>query len=253
MKKLQLNGFHLKLIAVCTMLIDHFAAIVFIRMIQQPMSFWGNWNTEAMIIAYNVMRVIGRMAFPLYLFLLLEGLHYTKNRAKYAGRLALFAIISEIPFDMGFNYTVVEFTYNNVFLTLLIGFLVIWAADELFNRWFADKTWLAAIISFVVTVVGAFLAELLSTDYGAAGIIAIFVFYLCYRKKQPLLGLAAAVIVLALLSSNMEIFALLMLIPLYLYDGTRGKQNKYFFYIFYPAHLLVLDLLVAVLGMMLLY
>ena len=78
----------------------------------------------------------------------------------------------------------------------------------------------------------------LHTDYGASGVAAIIVMYLLYQKRM--LAFGVLVFVLTVLSSSIEIFALLMLIPLHFYNGTRGKQAKYVFYAFYPVHLLVL-------------
>ncbi len=251
MKKLQLNGFHLKMIAVCAMFIDHFAYIILYQMIYQPMSFWANWDADIIYIVYNIMRRIGRMAFPIYIFLLIEGFHYTRSRVKYARNLAIFAIISEIPYDIAFSHMIVDWAYCNVFFTLLIGFLVIWIAEELYDHRFTDKAWLATILSCVVAIVGAVLAEWIVSDYDAAGIIAIFVCYLFYRKEHTLLGMLAAIIVLTI-SYRIEIYALFVLIPLYFYDGTRGKQNKYFFYVFYPGHLIVLCLLAVLMGLPLL-
>ncbi len=95
----------LKLIAVITMLIDHVGLAVFPQ--------------------YAGMRYIGRLAFPLYCFLLTEGAVYTKNWLKYAGRLFLFGVLAEVPFDLALTRTAVNFYYQNVFWTLGAGLVII--------------------------------------------------------------------------------------------------------------------------------
>ena len=243
-----MSGFGLKMIAVITMLIDHTAATILERALMQMLAggpiIEQNYNVFLGI--YFVMRIIGRMAFPIYCFLLVEGFHYTKSRAKYALRLFLFALISEIPFDMAFNQKIWDFSYNNVFLTLLLGLLTIMAADWVKER-FAEKKALKVILMILCMLAGAALAQfVLITDYGAFGVIAIFIMYLMYQRRMA--GFALMIVPLAV-SSLMEAAAFLMLIPLHFYNGTRGKQCKYFFYIFYPAHLLILSLICWALGL----
>ena len=117
-----ISGSTLKLIAIFTMLIDHIAATVILQMINNGI------GGQTLIDIYWVMRSIGRMAFPVFCFLLVEGFKYTHSREKYAARMFIFALISEIPFDLAINNTVLEFKSNNVFFTLLLGLLAITAA-----------------------------------------------------------------------------------------------------------------------------
>ena len=99
-----------------------------------------------------------------------------------------------------------------------------------------------------IVLAGMFLAEyILCTDYGASGVATIVVLYLL--KNYRLTGFAVAIIILGLLTSTVEWLALLMLLPLKFYNGTRGKQVKYFFYAFYPAHLLILSLICYGIGL----
>ena len=114
-----ISGSTLKLIAIFTMLIDHIAATVILQMINNGI------GGQTLIDIYWVMRSIGRMAFPVFCFLLVEGFKYTHSREKYAARMFIFALISEIPFDLAINNTVLEFKSNNVFFTLLLGLLAI--------------------------------------------------------------------------------------------------------------------------------
>ena len=119
-----LSGSTLKLLAIITMFIDHVGAAVLARMI-----IMGN-NTELLYKVYLTMRTIGRIAFPIFCFLLIEGFEHTRDRKKYALRLLAFAAISEIPFDLAFNSKVLEFGYQNVFFTLFIGLVTIMAMHE---------------------------------------------------------------------------------------------------------------------------
>ena len=117
-KQQGISGYWLKVIAVVSMLIDHTSAVI---LEQIP----GLENPAFL------MRIIGRAAFPIYCFLLVEGFYHTRSRAKYAGRLFLFALISEVPFDLAFSRRMWDFSSNNVFFTLLFGLLVIWGVVEL--------------------------------------------------------------------------------------------------------------------------
>ena len=122
-KKPEIAGSTLKIIALVTMLIDHIAATLLLELIRDGI------GGKALIDVYWVMRSVGRMAFPIYCFLLVEGFKYTSDRTKYALRLVCFAAISEIPFDMAFNNGKADMSSNNVFFTLFIGLLTIIVID----------------------------------------------------------------------------------------------------------------------------
>ena len=166
-----ISGYWLKMIAVITMLIDHSAATILERILVQMPSWapatvdnWEQWYRLDLLL-----RGIGRMAFPIYCFLLVEGFHYTHSRRKYAARLFVFALISEVPFDMALNQSVLEFSYNNVFFTLFLGLLVIMAADWVMERFSSDNlTSEIGRITLLVVIgmVGCALASfVISCDY----------------------------------------------------------------------------------------
>ena len=169
-----ISGSTLKLIAIFTMLIDHTAATVILQMINNGI------GGQTLIDIYWVMRSIGRMAFPVFCFLLVEGFKYTHSREKYAARMFIFALISEIPFDLAINNTVLEFKSNNVFFTLLLGLLAITVLDWLKSvdkiekassavKWFF-VTLIRCIVMVSVVLVMMIIAEfVLCCDYGAAG------------------------------------------------------------------------------------
>lgn len=268
----KLTGYHLKMIALITMIVDHIAAVFIWRVYVASFSVTGSmqvsdfigdkiivWvmeHQEFVYAVYENMRLIGRMAFPIYCFLLVEGFLYTRSVIKYALRLLLFAFLSEIPFDLALTGEWWSDSYSNVFFTLVIGLMAIWAMSyiEKFYEFWKEKHWdsfLGVLIvamagMLVVAVCGGFAEMVLFTDYGFAGVAAMVLLYLFRRVK--VFGFVAAVLVLSALSSSTEIIALFMLIPLMKYDGTRGKNIKYVFYAFYPVHLLILALVCMGLG-----
>lgn len=253
----KITALWLKIIAVVTMFIDHLAASVLLKcLLYHGKSGFINYDNEMMWWnTYEIMRYIGRMAFPLYCFMLVEGLRYTRNRKKYAIRLLIFAFISEIPFDMAFNECVLEFKSNNVFFTLFIGLIVIWIMDTIKNKLWQDNSGQAGafkiiikyLLMLAVVFTGMAVAEyVLRTDYGAGGVACIVVMYLL--QKDMMLSFGAGVIILGMMCGSIEYLALLMLIPLHFYNGQRGRQVKYFFYLFYPVHLLLFALVDFLLG-----
>ncbi len=221
MKKLQfLSNSNLKLIALISMAIDHFGYTI----------VYYQWNQY-----YPLCRMIGRIAFPIFCFLLVEGFVHTSNRRHYAGLLLLFAIISEIPFDLAFNINRNIWFSQNVFFTLLLGLLVIWAMET-----FTSRPWL----QLLALAAGMLLAYLIRSDYDFWGVLLIAVFYYFYRSAAA--KTIAGIICLLLGSINLpwEWISIFALIPINFYNGKRGwvrkKAAKYAFYIFYPAHLLLL-------------
>lgn len=123
-----LSGSTLKLIAIITMLIDHIGAAVIARLLI------AGQGSEMLYKIYYAMRAVGRVAFPIFCFLLVEGFFYTGSRKKYALRLFGFALLSEIPFDLAFSGKTLEFGYQNVFFTLLIGLLTIMLFDAVVKK-----------------------------------------------------------------------------------------------------------------------
>ena len=185
-----------------------------------------DWNT-----IYMIMRGIGRLAFPIYCFFIVEGLEHTKNVKKYVLRLLMFALVSEIPFDYAFmgGFTL---GYQNVFFTLTIGLLVIWGMKEIETRITSDIK--QTLMKTFVIVLGAFGAYLMNTDYSGFGVFAIALLYL-FREKRSFQCIVGSI------SFIWEISAPLSFLLLCFYNGERGRKiNKYIFYGFYPLHLILL-------------
>ena len=249
-----ISGYTLKMIAVITMLIDHVGATIVERYLLTNGMLYG-----APLVIYYVMRGIGRLAFPIYCYFIVQGFTYTRSRAKYALRLFVFALASELPFDMALWNSTWDMNHNNVFWTLLLGLLTIWALDVFGNklvfldkskssfRWFA-VTLFRCIVMTSIVLASMFIAQyIINSDYGASGVATIVAMYLL--KNYKLTGYGVAVVILGLLTTPLAWLSLLVLIPLKFYNGTRGKQPKYFFYLFYPVHLLVLWLICHMMGL----
>ncbi len=210
-----LNGFQLKMIAIITMLIDHTGAILLPQ--------------------YFGLRIIGRVAFPIFCFLLVQGALHTRNIKKYMLRLGLFALISEIPFDLAFNRTLFYWQSQNVFFTLLIGVFTIWISEQ-----FAQKSeeFDFGFKQGIVFGVASILAHYLGSDYGAYGILIIGAMY-AFHDKLYLMMISYGVLTY-FLSEGIQRYSALALLPIAVYNGERGRQIKLLFYVFYPVHLLVL-------------
>lgn len=202
----------LKWIAVLTMVIDHVGAILF------PDQIW--------------MRVIGRVAFPVYAYCLAEGFRYTSDYRRYLGRLALFAILSEIPFDLAFYGVPFSFAHQNVFFTLTLGLILLWVLER-----FREQLLLCAGAFAVL----CFLAQALHMDYGAGGLLMVFAFYLAQQGTSPWIGWGIFVFInLFGYAGGVQWAAIIALLPIGLYSGKAGKKKQRFFYWIYPLHLLLL-------------
>lgn len=237
-----ISGSTIKIIAVAAMLIDHIAAVILIRQIR--LDYYGSMES-GLYNCYVVMRLIGRLGFPIFCFLLVEGFQKTRSVAKYAFRLGLFALISEIPFDLALKNTPLEFGYQNVYFTLFFGLLALWAFD-LLEKLVVQSWPIRLILSVAALVLCMDAAYFMRTDYGAMGVLTIAVMYVF--RKQKLLSMLAGCVVLTIMDLS-ELSAFFALIPIALYNGSRGLKMKYFFYGFYPVHLALLYLVCLLVGL----
>ncbi len=248
-RRFHLNAHTIKIIAVISMLIDHVGAAILENML--PTLMYSESLYFSVLNADIVIRLIGRLAFPIYCFLLAEGFAHTRNVGKYALRLGIFALVSEIPFDLAFDRMLFCWDGFNVYFTLLLGVLALWGIDSSKKKFFdegsAKEKFVAVFLSFLSIGAAAAVAELINTDYAAAGVITVVIMY--FLRGNRMLSMGLGVLWLAVSVGPIELWALFDLIPIYFYDGTRGKQNKYFFYVFYPAHLIVLFFIGSALGL----
>ncbi len=313
-KQKGISGSTIKIIAVASMLIDHIAATILIRQILErgymdaasgSLSNIMEWLTEngVLFYGYQVMRRIGRLGFPIFCFLLVEGFRRTGNVKRYALRLAAFAMLSEIPFDLATKGELIYMGYQNVYFTLLLGLLALCGIDWIGHhklpgavRVISNVTgvlmpgvYLMALTygmfkgdlkSLLVTGVAGALAaavalqiyrvargehraqlfcaeltvltfcmcaaEALMTDYGGMGVLTIGV--MCFFRRKKVISMLAGCIVLTIMSLS-EITAFFALIPIALYNGSRGLKMRYFFYAFYPVHLALLYIICVWMGL----
>ena len=238
-----MSSFVLKVIAIIAMFCDHFGDFYFDKI--------------------TVLNYIGRIAFPIFAFQITQGYIHTQNLKKYIYRLTLFAFISQIPY-MIFYYPVFENSTNlssifasfsgifeiNVIFTLLFGLLTILIYDK-YNKF----------VGFCSCIFLGTIAQAFHFDYGFWGVFIVFMFYLLnnytaylsitfiistiakYYLRIIKYGIGFSYIFLGNQYSLLMYSTCLSLIPILLYNGKKGKDAKYLFYIFYPAHLIILGLL----------
>ena len=191
---------------------------------------------------YRTLRNIGRAAFPIYCFLIVEGLLHTRDKKKYALRLGIFALISELPYDLAVN-TKQPWEKQNVYFTLFIGFLVIYALQKVSEQSGFDREWKKAFIRLIVLATGMTIAWMLKSDYSYKGVLVMAALYEMRQTK-----VIAQLLGFCVLSSN-PFTAVGFGLPL-LYHGKKGYGGKvwqYFCYAFYPLHLLILYVIRCVL------
>lgn len=209
---------------------------------------------------YRLLTMVGRLAFPVFAFLLVEGFFHTRDLKKYLLRLLVFALLSEVPFNLLYSGVVFYPFHQNVLWTFLIGLLGIAAVDRVRKE---EKLWLTAIVCIAAIVLSFVLGLVTMVDYYGYGVLTVWVFYLFRgRKWWQLLGqalglfwincmlLKGLVFPVTVLGWSFELpqqgLAMLSLLPIWLYRGRQGPHNKflqYGCYAFYPVHLLVLGLL----------
>ena len=220
-----LSGSALKTLALITMVIDHLAHFYWKDAIWIHQSLLSVGHRE--ITPYFLMRACGRIAFPLFAFLLVEGFIHTRNRFKYGRNLLIFALISEIPWNL-VNSGIWHYTSQNVFFTLFLGYLGLCAIVRFKGD---NKRLLCSLLGLLAASV------LFRADYGCSGFGFILLLYVLRDNK-----ILQAIIGSCVLSSRW--IAGLAFIPINMYNGERGFVKgavaKYFFYVFYPAHLLIL-------------
>lgn len=237
--KVTLTGNALKLIAAAAMLCDHIA-MIFLRTTQY----------------YTIMRSVGRIAFPIFAFFIAEGCFYTKNRLKYV--LTMLAV--GVPCQL-IEYIAAGELKLNIMFTLAMGALIVFAYDCMSAHGrgsvdgttvgdasvapsgprFSNARMLGVALFGSALVICAAIAVFPGYQYGFFGALLPLSAYIMRRSKLRLLPFALTLVLVSLSYAPMQLFSLAALPLLILYDGNRGKYNlKYFFYIFYPSHLLVL-------------
>ena len=259
-----ITGAVLKNMAYATMLIDHFFAVLFLNyMMLHPVD--GRWDPQLERI-YRMGRGVGRISFVLFTFLIVEGFFYTKSRVRFLLRLFLFALLSEIPFDLAFSGTAFDWSGQNVYWTLFLGVLVLTLWDYL-SRY---GEVFAMVGCWMVLAAGCTAAFFCSTDYRFMGVLLIFTMYQTREKDGGVQFMAAGLVMLfGTWGSNLiryagsysadylfrfslrEMYGLSAFVLIFLYNGKKGRQlPKPFYYGFYPVHLLILYGAAKLIGVM---
>ena len=235
---LEITSMSLHMMAMAFMLCDH---------------LWGT-----IVSGNDWLTCIGRLAYPIFAFMIVEGYFHTGNLKKYVLRMTLFAVISEIPFNLMMGSSIVYPFHQNVMWTFLISMGLIWLNEKA-----KGKPWREVLTGAGTILLGYVLGMLLMVDYYGPGVLTVLVFYFfCQRKWWSYMGqlLCLAYINMEMLggftyeftilghtfSIARQAFALLALIPIWLYHGKQGAHNKALrciYYAFYPLHLLILGLL----------
>ena len=236
-KNFELTAAVLHIIAMTLMLMDHL------------------WAT--LLPAREWLTCAGRVAFPIFAFMAVEGYFHTRSFKKYILRMLLFAVLSEIPFDLMYGGTWFYPVHQNVLWTFLLSLLGVWLMEQVRTK---GKTWMYLLVCVLVVPAGLVLGTLCMVDYYGVGVLTVFVFYFLHgRKWWCFLGQLAAlywlnVELLGGLMYPVQLFgmefelcqqglALLALIPIWLYRGRQGYHSKpfqYLCYAFYPVHMLLL-------------
>ena len=223
-----LSGSALKMIAVITMLIDHIGAVLLSMYQPAQKILFTLFGREYNV--YLIFRDIGRAAFPIFCFLLLEGFRHTRSRFRYGRNLLFFALLSEIPWNLMFTNTL-RYERQNVFFTLFLGYLAFCAIEYFLTR---PSMQLLCILGLLVVSI------FLKADYGWRGYIFLLIMYYMRNDKpgQAILGSCWL---------YYEWRAAFAFLSINLYNGKRGfirgKSAKYFFYWFYPVHIMGLVIL----------
>ena len=210
-----LSGNALKLIAAASMLTDHVGLMFF------PENL--------------LLRIIGRLAFPIFAYMIAEGCRYTHDRRRYFFNLFGLAVVCQIAYSLagGELYLSVLFTFS---LSVLMIFSL---------QYCKEKPSAFPVLLFASAVAGVYvLNRLVDIDYGFWGCMLPVFISLCQRKDQRAAMLVLGLLLLALEQGGIQFFSLAAIPLLLLYSGKRGKwKMKSFFYLFYPAHLALLQLI----------
>ena len=237
--KFEITSFSLHIMAMLFMLCDH---------------LWGT-----IVQGNDWLTCIGRLTFPIYAFMIVEGYFHTKNLKKYVGRLLIFAILSEIPFNLAMGSRLFYPIHQNVLWSFLISIGLIHWNEKVKEK----KLWKRILVGFASILIGSIVGIITFVDYYHAGILMVLVFYFFRHKKwwcylgqficmwyincDMLGGLQYEMNILGqTYFISRQGFALLALIPIWLYNGKQGYHSKtlqFIYYAFYPVHLLILGIL----------
>lgn len=220
-----LDGTMLKLIAMICMVFDHVGDNFF------PDQVW--------------MRAIGRISMPLFAFCISEGFAHTRDKSRYLKRMAIFALVSEVPFDLVTSGVPLEFSHQNIMVTFAWAILGLICFERI-TRDNPSKGRLA--LGYVLLIVFVLASIFLGLDYNMVAVGLIFVLYLLRDRSPVVSNTAAAAFYVMLRNKGVYWFGLVGFALMFLYNGKRGAGLKWLFYVFYPGHLLLIWLVRTLLG-----
>lgn len=234
----------LRNIALLFMLIDHIGVVM-----------GRNYSSQTSLDISRTLHIAGRISFPLFCFLIVQGVLHTSNIKKYFTRLASFALISELFFDIfRYNkniywyfvlkkaYVLAIFQSQNVFFTLLLGALLIYFAMQVEKAYPLEKAYL---LKLLLLIGFSLIADFIGSDYGYYGILLIFTFYQ-FRNQKWLLCLVTILINVALYNGSIQVYSVISLLFILNYNKKRGFYHprlKMLFYYFYPIHIGILGII----------
>ena len=232
----RIPGSVLKWVAIITMFIDHIGAGLIEKGYYRVHMLDRN-HPDAMYQLDLVMRGVGRLAFPIFCFLIVEGYLHTRSVLKYVRNLLIFGLISEVPFDLLFRQQPIYWEYNNVYMGLLLGLIGIFLWDTITKGDFIKAPVLAKAGAVLSVAAMSLIAGFGHADYNFFGPLVIFCMFV-FRKNKVICFITTAITLV--LCSLSELYALFAFFLIFNYNGKRGRQFKWFFYLFYPVHLMIL-------------
>ena len=218
----------LKFIALISMTLDHIGAVLL------PQNLF----------ITTILKIFGRIAMPIFCYLIVIGLFNTRNCVKYLARLLLFAIISEIPFNLCFGSSIIYVRKQNVFFCFFIGLLVIFLIEKDKMYFLSENPFISNIIEYLLLIIGCVTAYYIKCDYTYFGIVMIYLFYTL--RFYGILSIVSQIIINVIFMGGIQGFASFALIPICMYNGEKGSESqllKWLFYTYYPVHLTILYLI----------
>lgn len=217
-----LSNNQLKIIAIITMTIDHIGAYLLPQ--------------------YAILRIIGRLAFPIFAYMIAEGCTYTKNRRRYLGLMAAAGILFQLVY-----FAVTGSLHQYIFITFSLSIVLIYALDYAIKQSSAPACSYALLILALIYFICEYLPRIIpgfGIDYGFLGVIVPAVVFAARKRIFKLLLLALSLCLLAGESGGVQWYSLLAVPLVALYNNQRGRlRMKHFFYAYYPLHLAAIFLL----------
>lgn len=216
-----LTNNQLKIIAMITMVIDHVGEMLYPDII--------------------ILKIIGRLSFPIFAYMIAEGCYYTRNRIKYLGIISVMGVVFQLIY-----YCFMGSLYMGVLITFSLSIITIYAIDSLINKNNILRKILALIGILIVLIISIVLPLTIKEqgyilDYTVLGVFLPVVIYYSKGKWLKLIVAFIALLLLAIYYGGIQYYSLISIVLLALYNGQRGKAKlKYAFYVFYPLHLVII-------------